>query len=112
MTSKPEVLFKEIETFISDSRALLQSGAIVELSGLDERVRIMCEAVLELSQSDRLEHADRLQQLLWGLGDLGETMGHYRDAMAEEIRHLSHHQKANVAYRTTENIDNYKKDEN
>ena len=109
MNQPPEALFKEIEDFINDSRMLLYSGAVVELEGLDDRVQHMCETVLKLSQAERLAHADRLQQLLWSLTDLGEAMGHYRDAMAEEIRHLSSHKKANVAYRTSESLDKNKK---
>lgn len=107
----PEALFEEIDRFITDSRTLLAAGALIELEGLDERVRLLCANVLELSQDERLRHSDRLQQLLWNLGDLGETMAQYRDAMVDEVRHLSNHQKANVAYRTVENIDGYKKTE-
>lgn len=105
-----QTLFDEVDRFIADSRTLLQAGAIVQLSGLDERVAQLCEAVLTLTQDDRIQHAQRLQQLLWNLNDLGETMAQYRDAMAEEIKHLGQHQKANLAYRTIESID-AKKDE-
>lgn len=110
--TQPELLFKQIEQFIAESRHLLDEGALVELEGLDNQVRHMCQTVLELTPQERAAHADRMQQLLWSLNDLGEAMSHYRDAMAEEIRHLTQHKRANVAYRTSENIDNYhKKDE-
>ena len=104
-TRSPEVIFNEITQFISDSRVLLESGAFVQLAGLDDHVKMLCEALVGLSQDERLQHADRLQQLLWSLNDLEGTMVHYRDAMAEQIRGLNTHQKANVAYRTVESID-------
>lgn len=107
----PELLFEQIEKFIAESRHLLAEGSLVELDGLDNQVRHMCQVVLELTQEERVKHADRMQQLLWSLGDLGEAMSHYREAMAEEIRHLSQHRRANVAYQTVENIDNYKKED-
>ncbi|NBX04353.1 MAG: hypothetical protein EBR02_09925 [Alphaproteobacteria bacterium] len=112
MTSRsPEMLFDEITRFVDDSKTLLESGAFVQLAGLDDHVRSLCEALVMLTQEDRLKHADRLQQLLWSLNNLEETMMQYRDAMAEQIRGLNTHQKANVAYRTSEAIDDFKREE-
>ncbi len=107
----PDALFDEITRFVDNSKTLLESGAFVQLAGLDDQVRKLCESLILLSQEQRLKHADRLQQLLWSLSNLEETMMQYRDAIAEQVRGLSGHQKANVAYRTAEAIDNFKRDE-
>jgi hypothetical protein len=109
MSRSPEKLFNDISQFVSESRAMLEQGALMELAGLDEHVKTLCDAVLHLSQSDRMIYADRLQQLLIELKELGEAMAKQRDAMAEEIRDLSSHQKASVAYRTAEASDRKKK---
>jgi hypothetical protein len=108
MSSKPtEMLFREIETFITDSSALLDAGDYLELSGLDSQVRTLCEAVLQLSQEERIAYADRLQQLLADLKILGDRMVHQRDQLAEEIRGLSQHKKASKAYKIVDASDDY-----
>jgi hypothetical protein len=109
--ANPEALFDEISRYIDNSKVMLAAGEFVKLAGLEDHVRMLCEALITLSQEERLKHADRLQQLLWSLSELEETMMHYRDAMADEIRGLNTHQKANVAYRTTESIDDYKRED-
>lgn len=106
-----EKLFDEIEHFIAESHALLEQGAIMEMAGLDSQVKVLCDQVLALSQDDRVRHAKRLQKLLGDLTVLGNSMVAHRDAMAEEIRNLADHQKANVAYRVVEIGDKPKKDE-
>jgi hypothetical protein len=110
--SSPEKLFNDISQFVSESRALLEQGAMMELAGLDERVKTLCDAVLQLSQSDRLVYAEQLQQLLAELKSLGEAMTTQRDAMADAIKDISSHRKASVAYRTAASKQPKKKDEN
>ena len=94
----PEKLFSDISQFVAESKSLLDQGAMMELAGLDERVRMLCDAVMQLSQEQRVLYADRLQELLSELKVLGEAMVIQRDAMAEVIRHLPSHKKASVAY--------------
>lgn len=104
-------LFKNIELFVADSRALLGQGATVELAGLDEQVQNLCNQVLKLSQDDRLEYADLLQKLLGELTLLGEDMLKQKDAVANEIRYLSSHKKASVAYKVADATEGKKDDE-
>lgn len=98
-------LFKHIETFVVDSRILLGQGASVELAGLDEKVQVLCNQVLQLSQDDRVEYAELLQKLLEELTLLGEDMLKQKDAIANEIRYLSSHKKASVAYKVADATD-------
>ena len=106
-----EELFTEISDFIEKNHTLLRSGAFIELAGFDNYVRELCESLVMLSQEERVQHAQRLQQLLYSLSELEETMMQYRDALSHEIRGLNEHQKANVAYRTVESIDKFKRED-
>ena len=111
--SKPlnaEALFDDIHGFVSQSAALLQKGEFVDLSGLDAQVAQLCEAVLQLTQEQRITHAARMQQVLGELQALGNAMTAIRDSMSEEIRGLSHHKKASVAYRSADTVDKDKKE--
>jgi len=106
-----QTLFDGIMQFIAESRELLESGAVMELAGLDDQVRSLCDAVLQLSQEERVLYADRLQHVLADLQILGEAMVTQRDLVAEEIRSISHHKKAASAYRVAEASDGYKNEE-
>lgn len=97
---KPEKLFNDIAGFIAESRKLLDEGALLELSGLDQQVRALCEEVEKLSDENREQYAGRMQQLFTDLKDLEDAMLKMRDALGEDMRALSDRQKANVAYRT------------
>jgi hypothetical protein len=106
-----EALFDGIAQFIAESRALLDANKMLELSGLDDHVQSLCDAVLQLSQEDRLKYADRLQFLLGDLKALGDNMVEKREVLAEEMRHVSHHKKASTAYRVVEASDGYISDD-
>ncbi len=100
-------LFTSIEKFVSDSRSLLSDGASVEMAGLDRQVQALCEQVLQLSGDDREKYADLLQSLLDELTALGGDLLKQRDALAHEIRYLSSHKKASVAYKTSDAVDGF-----
>ena len=100
--SNPESLFEDIKNFVTDSRSLLGDGAVVELAGLDNEVEKLCTLVLELSTETREKYADYLQELLTELTALGEDLVTKRDALQHEIRYLSSHKKANIAYKTVD----------
>ena len=104
-----EVLFEDITQFVSQSKALLEQGAMLELNDLDEHVRLLCEQVLALTQEDRLRYADKLQVLLQDLKNLGTELAEKRDAVVTEIRSISNHHKANVAYKMADATDDYGK---
>ena len=95
-------LFENVTKFVEDSKTLLASGAEVEMAGLDKQVQNLCLQILGLSQDDRLKYADSLQFLLNELKSLGEDLVTQREALAHEIRYLSSHKKASVAYKTAD----------
>lgn len=102
-----ETLFDDIASFVKESQMLLEQGAFVELAGLDEQVKILCDAVLHLTQEDRIRHAGRLQELLGELKALGEALVTQRDRVGDEIQGLSQHKKASVAYRIADSRDGF-----
>jgi hypothetical protein len=95
-------LFENVAKFVQDSKTLIAKGAMVEMAGLDKQVHSLCEQILQLSQEDRLKYADMLQDLLTQLKILGEDLVRQREALAHEIRYLSSHKKASVAYKTAD----------
>jgi gas vesicle protein len=97
----PEQLLEEISQFVSDSRDVLKQGAMMELSGLENRVLLMCEQIAVLSQEERDQYADRLRQLMGDLTALSEEIMEQRDKLTDEIRNLPSHHKAHKAYQTT-----------
>ena len=112
MTDQTEALFTRIEQFIKQSRAMLAEGGDVDATGLDEQVQHLCRTVLQLSQQERVAHADRMQELLQGLHDLGEDMVTQRDALKSELQQLNQQKKAQKAYKVVDASDRYgKRDE-
>lgn len=99
MIATPEKLFDDVAGFIAESRKLLEEGALLELSGLDNQVRALCDEVEKLSDENRTQYAGRMRQLFADLKELEEAMLKMRDALGDELRAMSSHQKANVAYR-------------
>ncbi len=100
--NKQQELFNNVAKFIADSKNLLEKGGAVELAGLDKQVHNLCNQILELSSEDRIKYADSLQILLNELNILGQDLTTQREALANEIRYLSSHKKASVAYKTAD----------
>ena len=98
--SDVEVLFDCVAKFVSDGNAALEAGGVPHLEDLDGHVKSLCETVLRLSQDQRLKYADRLQQLLLDLKALGDAMVARQELLADEVRYVSAHKKASVAYTT------------
>lgn len=98
----PDALLDQVSRFVADTHVLLEQGALIEMNQFDQQVRQLCDAVLALSQDDRVLYADRLQALLAELKNLGDAMIAQKDMLAREIQQLSQHRKASVAYRTTD----------
>lgn len=107
MRKSPETLFTEIEQFIQESRTMLESGALLEMNGLDDQVRSLCETVLQLSQEERIAASERMQHLLKELKALGEAMVEGRDRLADDIRQLGNQKKAAHAYKIADSRDGY-----
>ncbi len=112
-TSAPDKLFDDISKFIAESRDLLSRGAVMELDGLDNEVRRLCDAAMQLTPDQRKNYADKLQAMLTGLAALGDEMARQRDATLAEMHGLTEYRKAHVAYTNADATDAFgkKKDE-
>ncbi len=108
----PYKIFEEVSDLITESRAMLLSGEMIELAGLDERVNNLCEAILALTEEERTLYADKLQYLMVELQTLGDTLKAGKDKLGEEILDIPSHRKATVAYLTVDASDGKKKDGN
>lgn len=100
--SNHQELFENIAKFISNSRNLLEQDAMVEMAGLDNQVQELCEKILNLSGEEQTKYADSLQHLLNELTLLGNDLTSKREEIASEMRDISNHKKANVAYKTAD----------
>lgn len=100
--STQQELFEDVAKFVEDSRILISNGAAVELDGLDKQVQNLCAKVLELSPEERKKYADLLHELLGELKILGDDLLIKKETLAHEIRYLSSHKKASIAYKTAD----------
>ncbi len=108
-TLPPEALLARITQFVTESRELVRTGAVLEIDGLESRIDELCSMVLSFSQEERLHYADKLQYLLTDISKLGEEMMVLRDAMGDEIRALSSTKKATMAYKIADSRDDFGK---
>lgn len=100
-----EKLFNDIAQFVSESRALLKEGVMMDMKGLDKRVMALCEQALMMPPEVREQYADKLQGLLNDLTILSKDLEARRDALAGEIRGVAEHKKAHTAYSIVEASD-------
>lgn len=105
----PEKLFEDVAAFISESRAQLQKGVLLEMKNLDGEVKSLCEAILQLTPEQGKQYESKLQELFSSLTELGNELQQQRDAVAEEIRGLASHRKAHVAYSAADATDAFGK---
>lgn len=102
MPITPQNLFENVSKFVEDSRNLIANGSSIEMAGIDRQVQSLCSHILQLSVEEREKYADLLQTLLTELQALSEDLIKQREAMVHEIRYLSSHKKANIAYKTAD----------
>lgn len=97
--------FTEMENYIATSRATVAAGEELSLIGLDENIGKLCDLIMELSQEEKMLYEDRLRELLESLNALGNEM-----RVAEgDLKDISTHRNASVAYKTADSRDNFGK---
>ena len=68
----------KVSSLVLTARRLVAGGALVDLSALEERVRIICDTVQQMPREDGQELLDELQALIGRLdqlaGDLEERL--------------------------------------
>lgn len=102
-------LFSEISQYIADSRLLIAEGKIVELSGLDNHIKNLCEMVTALSGQERGQYEQKLSQLAVELDALIKTLHEQKAYVSGEMAQASGVKKASIAYKTADAVDNFGK---
>lgn len=105
----PKELLEQIRSFIAVSKEHVAAGGEVELSGLDDKVKELCEAVLDMSKSEADTYTDALQELSGELNTLKADMERVQKEVREQLDGLNLRQKAAKAYKTTEVADKGRK---
>jgi hypothetical protein len=101
--------FDRLTFFIEEGNKLLATGQSMELSGLEEQIDMLCGAVMDLPEVERVQYQERLTDLLNELTKLGKGLiEHHRD-IVEELQSLPSQKKANIAYKTADSRDNFGK---
>ena len=71
----------KVSSLVLTARRLVAGGTLVDLSALEDRVRIICEAVQQMPREDGQELLDELQALISRLdqlaGDLQERLSQF-----------------------------------
>ena len=104
----PQELLQQIHAFIAVTREHVGTDAEVDLSGLDDKVQQLCEAVLDMPKPEADQYTDALQTLAEELTVLKSGMEQAQTGVREQIDALNLRHKAVKAYKTTE-ADTYKK---
>lgn len=105
--SKPypvDAVIANLSQWIAESKVIVAADELVDLSGMDQYVAALCEAVEKLSPEERMRHTEKLQQLHDDVGVLCRLMEEKKAALGGEIRQASQFTKATSAYRITDKI--------
>lgn len=94
----PEILFGEINAYVEKAQAMIESGAWVDLQGLDKDVEALCLSVAALSREQAQAYAPELEYLRERITVLGKSLEACRDSVKNELRGADTIERANKAY--------------
>lgn len=97
-----EALLKGLSDYISQAKGILEKGDFLELEGLDDQVKTLCDSVLSLKVEESLSFADELDGTMKELDELQKMFVESRDKLAGDMQDLGKHKKASVAYKQSE----------
>ncbi len=83
---------------IEDFRRLVSGGTPVDLSGLDENIAAMCNAIGDLPPDERPGLRSALVTLMADMDTLVDTLRRQHEATTQELKGVSSRQKAVSAY--------------
>lgn len=102
-----DALLKSVMGFISESRQQLGQGVLLDMSPMEENVQILCEIITQLDATERKAYAGPLESLYQQLSELGGDLTSVRDYLRSQMNELPTHQRANIAYKSADAVDNY-----
>ena len=98
-----EALLIALNDYVTEADALLDARNMIELSGLDAVVDVLCARVLKLSADQHAAYADRLEALGGRLNLLQKKMVATQESIKTELMQSSKRQLASRAYRKDPN---------
>jgi hypothetical protein len=98
ISTDAQSLHDDIMGYIGQADALLGSGQVTSLVGLDAAVDTLCQRILALDADEAKKFAPQLEELLACLGALQEKMQTALVDCKSDVDDLDKHQKAAKAY--------------
>jgi hypothetical protein len=98
----PELLLGQLRQFVGRCRSLLEDGTEVELTGLDDQVRLLCEHIRGMEHEDAQQLRPKMQSLVEELDLLSTALLKQKAAVSAELAELSRQRNANAAYQRVE----------
>lgn len=107
MTDNPtgaQELLQQIRSFIAVTKQHVGTGGDADLAGLDDKVKELCEAVLDMPKPEADSYRPELEALTEELTELKAGMVNAQSEVREQIDALNLRHKAAKAYKTTEAV--------
>lgn len=100
-------LLQSVMNTIDQSRKELSKGVLLDLTTMEKEVMQLCEVVTELEPDSRNQYAGPMESLYQQLTDLGTDLTNVRDYLKTQMNELPNHQRANIAYKSADAVDNF-----
>lgn len=98
----PKELLTQIRSFIATAKAHLAGGGDVDMTGLDGKVRELCDRVLDMPKPEADAYAVEMEALVEELDALKIDMVTAQAGLRQQIEGLNLRHKAAKAYTTSE----------
>jgi hypothetical protein len=79
-------------------RSCIAEGSVIDLTGLDQRIEGMCDAIIQLPEDQRVTVKATLIGLIDELNGLVELLSQQQDKVSEDLKGVASRQKAVSAY--------------
>ncbi len=110
MTQSAQQALQEVDDYIKKANSILESGEYMELEGLDDKVRGLCETIAHMTPEEAKEYKDTLTRLMQDLDGLQSSLNNSKDKLKEELAGVQTHSQANHAYRKSSALNTPKED--
>ncbi len=97
-TDDPLVLIEQAKTFVQEAKAKLEAGEMVDLAGLDTKVRSLCDVALSIPRADGQELRPALESLGEALTELRNNLLKAQTGVREKLDELTARSRATKAY--------------
>lgn len=89
---------RQTAAMVDAARAVVAAGDLVDLDGLDARVRAMMDRLAQLPPADRTDVKPALIALMDAVAAIERAITEQRDAIARELSNLATRRRAVTAY--------------